>query len=158
MNLSPHQKPLMSDDRISTAKALFLALEPFVKESPTMSLQNFMTFLRVASAEGRGVTEYAEEARVYKTVMTRHLQDLGDRDRHGEAGLHPASPRPCGLAHQSRVDNAEGRRLPRQRSQSSKLAVSRIAHGTSLSLGGASPTKNLMIRWNNLLSHPTLTY
>lgn len=36
MNLSPHQKPLMSDDRISTAKALFLALEPFVKESPTM--------------------------------------------------------------------------------------------------------------------------
>ena len=87
MNLSPHQKPLMSDDRISTAKALFLALEPFVKESPTMSLQNFMTFLRVASAEGRGVTEYAEEARVYKTVMTRHLQDLGDRDRHGEDGL-----------------------------------------------------------------------
>jgi DNA-binding MarR family transcriptional regulator len=52
-----------------------------------MSLQNFMTFLQVASDEGKAVTEYANEAGLYKTVITRHLQDLGDRDRHGDDGL-----------------------------------------------------------------------
>jgi hypothetical protein len=77
----------MTADRVATAKALFLALDPFVKESPTMTLQNFMTFLRVASDEGRAVTEYADAAGVFKTVMTRHLLDLGDRDRHGGDGL-----------------------------------------------------------------------
>jgi DNA-binding MarR family transcriptional regulator len=87
MNLSPHQKTLMTNDRQAVAQALFLALEPFVKESPNMTMQNFMTFLRVASAEGKGVTEYADAASVYKTVMTRHLLDLGDRDRHGGDGL-----------------------------------------------------------------------
>ncbi|SHI04677.1 DNA-binding transcriptional regulator, MarR family [Bradyrhizobium erythrophlei] len=86
-NLSPHQKTLMTAERQAVAQALFLALEPFVKESPTITLGNFMTFLRVASAEGKGVTEYADAAGVYKTVMTRHLLDLGDRDRHGEDGL-----------------------------------------------------------------------
>jgi DNA-binding MarR family transcriptional regulator len=87
INLSPHQKTLMTADRVATAKALFLALQPFVKETPNMTLQNFMTFLRVASEEGKGVTEYADAAEVYKTVMTRHLLDLGDRDRHGGDGL-----------------------------------------------------------------------
>jgi DNA-binding MarR family transcriptional regulator len=77
----------MTDTRVSTAKALFLALEPWVKESPNMTLQNFMTFLRVASDEGQGVSSYADAAGVFKTVMTRHLLDLGDRDRHGGEGL-----------------------------------------------------------------------
>jgi DNA-binding MarR family transcriptional regulator len=86
-NLSPHQKTLMTSQREGVAQALFLALEPFAKESPTITLGNFMTFLRVASSEGKGVTEYADDAQVYKTVMTRHLLDLGDRDRHGGDGL-----------------------------------------------------------------------
>jgi hypothetical protein len=85
--LSPHHKSQMTVEDVATAKALFLALEPFVKESPNMTIQNFMTFLRVAASEGKGVTEYADEAQVYKTVMTRHLLDLGDRDRHGGDGL-----------------------------------------------------------------------
>ena len=77
----------MTNERQAVAQALFLVLEPFVKESPNMALQNFLSFLRVASAEGKGVTEYADAAQVYKTVMTRHLLDLGDRDRHGGDGL-----------------------------------------------------------------------
>jgi len=87
MMLAPHHKTLMTPERQAVAQALFLALEPFVKESPTMTLQHFLTFLMVASAEGKGVTVYADEAGVYKTVMTRHLLDLGDRDRHGNDGL-----------------------------------------------------------------------
>lgn len=52
-----------------------------------MTMMNFLTFLRVGMDEGKGVTEYADAAQVYKTVMTRHLLDLGDRDRHGDDGL-----------------------------------------------------------------------
>lgn len=85
--LSPHHKSLMATQDVATAKALFLALEPWAKVSPNMTLQNFLTFLRVAGDEGKGVTEYADDAQVYKTVMTRHLLDLGDRNRHGEDGL-----------------------------------------------------------------------
>jgi hypothetical protein len=75
-SLSPHQKPLITDDRKATFRALFLALEPFIKESPQMTLKNFEAFLRVGMDEGKGVTEYADGANVYKTVMTRYLQDL----------------------------------------------------------------------------------
>jgi DNA-binding MarR family transcriptional regulator len=86
-NLSPHQKTLVNQERKATAAALFAALEPFVKESPHMPISNFMAFLRVAAEEGKGVTEYADDAGVYKTIMTRHLLDLGPRDRHGGEGL-----------------------------------------------------------------------
>ena len=42
---------------------------------------------RTVAEEGKGVTEYANEAGVYKTIMTRHLLDLGSRDRYGNDGL-----------------------------------------------------------------------
>jgi len=85
--LSPHHKSVMTPERQATAKALFLALEPIVKESPGMTGQNLLAFLRVGMEEGKGVTEYADAAGVYKTVMTRHLLDLGPRDRYGDEGL-----------------------------------------------------------------------
>lgn len=53
-----------------------------------MTGQNILAFLRVGMEEGKGVTEYADEAGVFKTVMTRHLLDLGPRDRHGGEGLN----------------------------------------------------------------------
>jgi DNA-binding MarR family transcriptional regulator len=77
----------MTAERQATFQALFLALEPFAKEAPNMTMMNFLAFLRVGMEEGKGVTEYADAAQVYKTVMTRHLLDLGDRDRHGDDGL-----------------------------------------------------------------------
>ena len=52
-----------------------------------MTMQNFMAFLRVGMDEGKGVTEYADDAQIFKTVMTRHLMDLGSRDRYGDDGL-----------------------------------------------------------------------
>lgn len=85
--LSPHHKSLVTSERQAVAKAMFAALEPFAKDSPHLTLSNLMAFFRVASEEGKGVAEYAEEAGVYKTVMSRHLLDLGPRDRYGGEGL-----------------------------------------------------------------------
>jgi DNA-binding MarR family transcriptional regulator len=46
-----------------------------------------VSFLLVVEHEGKGVTEYAELAEVAPTVMTRHLLDIGARDRRGEEGF-----------------------------------------------------------------------
>jgi hypothetical protein len=87
--MSPHhQKSVVTAERKAAFTALFSALEPFCKEAPLMTVTNLMAFLRVGMDEGRGVGEYAKEAAVFKNVMTRHLQDLGPRDRDGEEGLN----------------------------------------------------------------------
>lgn len=86
-DLSPHHKSLLTEEDKATAKAIFMAIDPLVKQAPNMTLQHFLSLLRVMMDEGKGVTEYAHEAGVYKTVMTRHLLDLGRRDRHGGEGL-----------------------------------------------------------------------
>jgi hypothetical protein len=85
--ISPHQKSLVNSERKAACQALFAALEPFAKDSPHITLSNLMMFLRVGMDEGKGVTEYASDAGVYKTVATRHLLDLGARDRYGADGL-----------------------------------------------------------------------
>jgi hypothetical protein len=85
--LSPHHKSLVTPERQATCKALFAALEPFAKGNPHMTIANLMAFLRVGMEEGKGVGQYAEDAGTYKTVMTRHLLDLGERDRYGGEGL-----------------------------------------------------------------------
>jgi DNA-binding MarR family transcriptional regulator len=64
-----------------------LALEPFRHIRPTMPLQYVYTFLQVAVDEGKGVTEYAHQAGVSSTVMTRHLLDIGERNRNREEGF-----------------------------------------------------------------------
>jgi hypothetical protein len=81
-------KSLVSDDVRQAAKALRLALEPFVAMNPTMPASYIVSFLAVAEKEGLPVNEYAKEAGVYKAVMTRHLLDLGHRDRKGEEGMN----------------------------------------------------------------------
>jgi DNA-binding MarR family transcriptional regulator len=86
--LSPHQKSVMTPMHVATAKALFLALKPFAEERPKLPIAVLLAFLQVASREGQGVTDYSNEAEVWKTVMTRHLQDLGERDRHGGNGMN----------------------------------------------------------------------
>jgi hypothetical protein len=45
------------------------------------------TLLLVALGEGKGVTEYARQAGVGQTVMSRHLLDLEDRPRDGRPGF-----------------------------------------------------------------------
>jgi DNA-binding MarR family transcriptional regulator len=64
-----------------------MAIEPFVALNPTIPASYIISFLAVAEKEGRPVGEYANDVGLYKAVMTRHLLDLGERDRHGGEGM-----------------------------------------------------------------------
>jgi DNA-binding MarR family transcriptional regulator len=77
----------LNEEEIAAARALYLALKNFTDLRPTMPLQYVMTYLQVCMEEGKGVLEYAADAGVPPTVMTRHLLDIGDRNRVGEQGF-----------------------------------------------------------------------
>jgi DNA-binding MarR family transcriptional regulator len=62
------------------------ALEPFRSIRRTLPMQYMHAFLLVALDEGLGVMEYARQAGVAQSVMSRHLLDLGDRSRYGGPG------------------------------------------------------------------------
>jgi DNA-binding MarR family transcriptional regulator len=80
-------KSLLDDDTKALAKAMRLALEPIVEASPTIPLAYVLTLLAVAEREGMAVNEYAKDVGMLKAVATRHLLDLGVRDRRGNTGL-----------------------------------------------------------------------
>lgn len=80
-------KPTLSEEERAYARSIRLMLEPFRSIRPTMPLQYLHTFLLVCEHEGKGVSEYAQLADVAPTVMTRHLLDIGDRNRHREEGF-----------------------------------------------------------------------
>ena len=48
-----------------------------------MPVQYITSFLLVATDEGLTVTDYAKKAGVSKSVMSRHLLDIGGRSRCG---------------------------------------------------------------------------
>ena len=79
-------KRLPDEDR-AAVKVLAAALEPFRALRATMPLQYVTAFLLVAEEEGLGVGEYASRAGVAVSVMSRHLLDIGDRNRHMELGF-----------------------------------------------------------------------
>lgn len=85
--MSSEFKPSLSVEERAAMRALYLALKEFTALRPTMPLQYVLTFLLVATEEGKGVTEYAKMNEVSPTVMTRHLLDIGDRNRAREEGF-----------------------------------------------------------------------
>lgn len=73
---------------LGALECFLTAVESFRDEHPTMTVQAIIAFLLVALYEDEhSVTEYAKEAGVGQTVMTRHLLDLGSRMRKGEEGM-----------------------------------------------------------------------
>ena len=68
-------------------RALLAAIRAFMRERGDMPAQYIQTFLLVATEPGLGVSEYALRAGVSKSVMSRHILDLGVRHRSGEPGL-----------------------------------------------------------------------
>lgn len=80
-------KPTLSAEEKAYCRALMLALEPFRDIRPTMPLQYVYTFLQVATEEGKTSTEYAKNLDVSVTVMTRHILDIGPRNREQSAGF-----------------------------------------------------------------------
>lgn len=113
-------KPTLNDEEKAYARALMLALEPFRDMRSTMPLQYVYTFLQVCTDEGKGVTEYAKAQNISPTVMTRHLLDIGERNRQREDGFglvtqerdpkdlrrHSARVTPVGKATMRKIMNA----------------------------------------------------
>ena len=89
------------------------ALEAFAELRQTMPLQYVRAFLLVALDEGRGVGDYAELAGVSTSVMSRHLLDIGDRNRHMEAGFGLVTQRsdPLELRKHQAMLTAKGKAL-----------------------------------------------
>ena len=81
------------DDRALTRQAILCArmmkkaLDPVRSVRRTISLQLTFTFLQVAAEPGLTVTALAHRCGVGQTVMSRHLQDLGNINRRNKAGL-----------------------------------------------------------------------
>lgn len=77
----------LSDDEKGVLKGVLRALDPFAEMRVDMPLQYVRSFMLVAMEEGKGVSEYAEQAGVSQSVMSRHLLDIGDRDRYMNEGF-----------------------------------------------------------------------
>jgi hypothetical protein len=77
----------LTDDEKEDIRRLLAALEPFRNIRSTMPLQYVVAYLLVALEEGKGVTEYANDAGVQQAVMSRYLLDIGDRNRYKEEGF-----------------------------------------------------------------------
>jgi DNA-binding MarR family transcriptional regulator len=77
-SITPEQRSLLRNQ--------YNALEPFREVRSTMPLQYVTAFLLVATEEHLNVTEYAKRAGTSQSLMTRHLADLGDVNRHHEEG------------------------------------------------------------------------
>jgi DNA-binding MarR family transcriptional regulator len=74
-------------DQVVTLKNTLKALTPFIDLRDTMPLQYVRAFMLVAIEEGSNVTEYAKRAGVSPSLMTRHLSDLGETNRHHKPGF-----------------------------------------------------------------------
>lgn len=68
-------------------KAFLTALEVFTRERPTMPMQYARAFAYVALNEGISVRDLANKTGQSPTVMSRHLLDIGDSNRHLEPGM-----------------------------------------------------------------------
>jgi DNA-binding MarR family transcriptional regulator len=85
-NVRAADRETRSDGQLSVIRTMLFGLDPFFKIRSTMPASAIQAFLLVAEKEGLGVGEYAKKAGISPTTMSRHLLDMGDRDRHAEAG------------------------------------------------------------------------
>jgi DNA-binding MarR family transcriptional regulator len=81
-------KPTFSEDERSDLRKLYMALKPFFDlDHPVLPAAYIRAALLVAIDEGQTVSEYAEEAGITPTVMTRNLLDIGELNRQRAPGL-----------------------------------------------------------------------
>jgi DNA-binding MarR family transcriptional regulator len=66
--------------------AWLAGLDSFLAITHTLPGHYMRAFMLVALDEGKGVMEYARESGVAQSVMSRHLSDLGDKNRKHEPG------------------------------------------------------------------------
>lgn len=76
-----------NDDELREIRSFHTALGVFRQVRRDMPLQYVLTLLLVATDEGKTVTEYARMTGTSASVMSRHLLDIGERNRHMEDGF-----------------------------------------------------------------------
>ncbi|MBW7970937.1 hypothetical protein [Bradyrhizobium sp. BR 10289] len=118
--MSAKIKKVFSEEDQANARFLMLALDPLYQDGPNISFHQLMAFLRVVADEGKSVNEYAADAALPSSSMTRNLLEIGDRARNGEPGRQwitqirdlgdlrrlLAQGTPKGKALMSRINNA----------------------------------------------------
>lgn len=77
----------LPDEDLLAVKKLAGALQVFSNERGTMPMQYVESLLLVAEEEGLSVTDYAKRADVSVSVMSRHLLDIGKRNREMKPGF-----------------------------------------------------------------------
>jgi DNA-binding MarR family transcriptional regulator len=82
------------EDEKAAANALHSAIACFQQLEHTMPAQYIQTFLLVAMEQGLSVRDYAERSDVSASVMSRHLLDIGERNRHMQPGWGLVTYRP----------------------------------------------------------------
>jgi DNA-binding MarR family transcriptional regulator len=112
----PLSRRPLTDEGQQTAFGIHAMLKEFMiacEDRQMMPLQYLTSFLLVAQEEGLPVQDYAERARVSKSVMSRHLLDIGDRTRTGEPGLGlvTSRPKPMNLREHEVLLTPKGRAL-----------------------------------------------
>lgn len=80
-------KQSLSEVEKKHVSALLQALEAFLQMRHDMPLRYATAFLSVAEEEGLPVSEYAKRSNVSPSVMSRHILDIGDRDRYMDEGM-----------------------------------------------------------------------
>lgn len=122
--MSDFRQSLSAEEK-DKLRALLLALRPFQAIRPTMPLQYVVAFLLVALDEGEGVTTYANRAGVSQSVMSRHLLDIGDRNRHKEEGFGLITQRqdPMNLSKHQAMLSGKGKAIAHAITQALQTAL-----------------------------------
>jgi DNA-binding MarR family transcriptional regulator len=79
-------KAIVSEEQRSLERVKVL-LNAFSEIDPTMPIQIAITFLEVAVHEGCSLTDIWKKTGWSQSTLSRHLLDLGQRDRHKQQGL-----------------------------------------------------------------------
>jgi DNA-binding MarR family transcriptional regulator len=82
MRAAPIKQSFTDEEKVE-ARVLLTALEPFRQIRKTMPLQYVVAFLLSVIEEGEGITALADKAGVTQSVMSRHILDIGPRNRYG---------------------------------------------------------------------------
>ena len=86
--------PIVNEIEAEKLRRLLSALAHFRQLNETMPLQYVISFLIVATNEGQGVKDYSKMLGVNPTTMSRHLLDIGPRNRQMNDGYGLVQCRP----------------------------------------------------------------